>query len=250
MSSVVSPPPINLALPDHTQLPAEDDTTVAQSIADPYQAQLLSQSIEPVLRGLHPDGRFTVGQDNFIYWQQTKPPTAGARAPDWFYVPNVPRMMLQGIVRRSYVLWQEHIRPLVVMEFVSGDGSEERDRTPKTGKFWIYEHGIQAQFYAIYERDPGRVELYRSEAGRYQPVAANERGHLPIPPLGVELGIWLGRHAGAELPWLRWWDLQGRLLLTPDEQLAQEQQARLEAERKRNVLADKLRELGLDPDAL
>ncbi|WP_026087708.1 Uma2 family endonuclease, partial [Chlorogloeopsis fritschii] len=76
-----------------------------------------------------------------IYWRLTDPPEKGAEAPDWFYVPNVPPL-LDGQTRRSYVLWREYIAPLIVLEFVSGDGSEERDKTPWTGKFWIYEQVI------------------------------------------------------------------------------------------------------------
>lgn len=54
-------------------------------------------------------------------------------------------------MRRSYVLWQEHIAPLIVLEFVSGNGAEERDKTPWTRKFWIYEQVIHPAFYGIYE---------------------------------------------------------------------------------------------------
>jgi hypothetical protein len=50
----------------------------------------------------------------------------------------------------------------------------------------------------------------------------------------VELGIWQGRFMNQDLPWLRWWDSQGRLLLTGDELAAK--------------LAAKLRELGVNPD--
>ena len=49
------------------------------------------------------------------------------------------------------MLWQEIIPPLIVLEFVSGDGSEERDKTPWTGKFWVYEQVIRPAFYGIYE---------------------------------------------------------------------------------------------------
>ena len=42
---------------------------------------------------------------------------------------QVPRL-LDGQMRRSYVLWIEGATPLVVLEYVSGDGIEERDRTP------------------------------------------------------------------------------------------------------------------------
>jgi len=32
--------------------------------------------------------------------------------------------------------------------------------------------------------------------------------------MGVELEIWHERYQNIELPWLRWWDNQGNLLLT------------------------------------
>ncbi len=49
----------------------------------------------------------------------TDPPKKGAEAPDWFYMPNVPPL-LGGQIRRSYMLWQEVIPPLIALEFVSG----------------------------------------------------------------------------------------------------------------------------------
>ena len=64
-----------------------------------------------------------------IYWRKTDPPEKGAEPPDWFYVPGVPPK-LDGEICRSYVLWREFITPTIALEFASGDGSEERDRTP------------------------------------------------------------------------------------------------------------------------
>jgi hypothetical protein len=60
--------------------------------------------------------------------------------------------------------------------------------------------------------------------------------------LGVELGIWQGQYQNVTLPWLRWWDSQGNLLLTGDERAEQERQR---AER----LAAQLRALGVEPEA-
>jgi hypothetical protein len=51
----------------------------------------------------------------------------------------------------------------------------------------------------------------------------------------VELGLWQGEYQNAELPWLRWWDLQGNLLLTGEE--------------RANRLAAQLRALGIEPEA-
>lgn len=219
--------------PDHTQLPAEDGTFVKNFQEHP-QSILLTDSIDPVLQQLHPDGQYAIGQDSGIYWRLANPPEKlekGAEAPDWFYVPGVPPL-LDGKIRRSYVLWREYIAPLVVMEFVSGDGTEEKDQTPLKGKFWVYEQVIRPEYYAIYFVNPGKVELYHLENRIYQLVLPNERGHYPIPPLGIELGIWQGVYKNANLPWLRCWDAEGNLLLTGEERAKKEHQ-RAEKEHQR-----------------
>ena len=150
--------------------------------------------------------------------------------------------MLDGTYRRSYVLWKELIPPLLILEYVSGDGSEERDRTPEHGKFWVYEQAIKAPYYGIYEVDPGRVELYHREGGFYRPVPANERGHYPIPEMRVELGIWVGKFYDLTFPWLRFWDAKGNLLLADCERAEQERR-RTESQQQR---ADAWRN-GYDP---
>jgi Uma2 family endonuclease len=262
MTTIVTPGPNLTALPDHTQLPDKDGVPVRNS-QEPWQSALLSDSLEPVLRQRYPDGNYFIGQDCGIYWRWTEPPLLGCKSPDWYLVPDVPRL-LGGQVRRSYVLWQELVPPLIVLEYVSGDGSEERDQTPGEGKFWVYERRIRPAFYGIYEVDPGRVEMYHLIEDRFEQMAANEHGRYPLMSLGVELGIWQGTFANYELPWLRWWDAQGNLLPTPEEeaerqrQRAEHEHQRAEQERQRaeqerqqaERLAAKLRALGVDPDQL
>jgi Uma2 family endonuclease len=208
-----------VSLPDHTQLP-ESDGTFVKNFQEHPQSIVLTSSIEPVLQKLHPDGHYCIGQDSGIYWKSTEPAEKGAEAPDWFYVPNVPPL-LNGEYRRSYVLWKESVAPLIAIEFVSGNGSEERDATPpsetkKAGKFWVYEQAVRIPFYAIYEVKNAAVEVYHLVDGRYEHLLPNDRGHFPIPPMGVELGIQFGTEE-PPVPWLRWWDADGNLLLTGDE---------------------------------
>lgn len=253
MTDAIAQPQSSLSLPDHTQLPDSDGTFVKNFQEHP-QSVLLTTSLLPILRQVHPDGQYCIGQDSGIYWRMTEPPERGAEAPDWFYVPNVPPT-INGEIRRSYVLWQEYIPPLIALEFVSGDGKEERDKTPITGKFWVYETVIRPAFYGIYEVKKASVEVYHLVEDRYQLLAANERGHYPINPLGVELGIWQGEYQNATLPWLRWWDCQGNLLLTGDEranvesQRAEQERQRAEQERLRaERLAAQLRAAGIEPE--
>jgi Uma2 family endonuclease len=256
-----SPQTSRLSLPDHTQLPDSDGTFVKNFQEHP-QSIVLTSSIEPILQKIHADGNYCIGQDSGIYWRLTEPAEKGAEAPDWFYVPNVPPL-LDGEYRRSYVLWQEFVAPLIAIEFVSGNGSEERDRTPpgaagKVGKFWVYEQAIRIPFYAIFEAKKSLVEVYRLVDGHYETLPANDRDHYPIVPLGVELGI----KVEGGIPWLRWWDDSGNLLLTGDERAfeaeervleaeaiaEQERFAKQQAEEKIARLAEKLRLLGIDPD--
>jgi hypothetical protein len=79
------------------------------------------------------------------------------------------------------------------------------------------------------------VELYQLVNGRYQKMQPNSRGHYSIEPLNVELGIGQGEYQNQQWPWLRWWNAEGRLLLTSQER----------AER----LAQQLRALGIEPES-
>jgi Uma2 family endonuclease len=232
MTFAADPSTHPVTLPDHTQLP-ESDGTFVKNFQEHPQSILLTDSIEPILQQRHPDGQYAIGQDCGIYWRITEPPEKGAEAPDWFYVPNVPPV-INGEIRRSYVFWQEFIAPLIILEFVSGDGTEERDKTPWTGKFFIYEQVIRPAFYAIYEVKRAQVEVYQFVANQFALIQPNERGHYPIIPLGVELGIWQGRYQNQDLPWLRWWNDKGNLLLTGAE--------------RADRLAAQLRAAGIEPE--
>jgi len=233
---VVLPP----AFPDHTQLP-ESDGTFVKNFQEHPQSLILTDSIGQILQQRHPDGQYAIGQDCGIYWRETEPAEQGAEAPDWFYVPNVPPN-IDGQIRRSYVLWREHIAPLIALEFASGNGDEERDRTPlsrteegvvtKPGKFWVYERVMRIPYYGIYQVNNGRLEFYRLIDGYYQLLELNQRGHFPIAPLGVELGLWQGSYQNQTMLWLRWWDEEGNLLLIGDER-AQLERLRGEQQRER-----------------
>ena len=250
------PPP-----PDHTQLPDTDGAMV--NSLQHSQSNLLTESLRPKLLELHPDGKFFVASNVGIYYHFTEPVLAGCKSPDWCYVPGVGQM-LDGRFRRSYVLWKEVLKPCLVIEFVSGDGSEEHDRTPHTGKFWIYEQVIHATYYAIYDVQIPSIELYQWESQGYRAVPANANGYYPVPLMGIELGLWDQTYRKVKVPWLRAWDAgTGKMLPIAEEniedleaglegirELLDEQVAETEKERKRaERLAAKLRALGINPEA-
>lgn len=263
--------------PDHTQLPDRDGSIVTNSQEHP-QSELLSTSLLPRLLEVQPDGQVYIGEDVGIYWRYTTPVLAGCKAPDWFCVLGVPPK-LGDLFRRSYVLWNEGVPPLLLVEYVSGDGSEEHDRTPHTGKMWVYERGIRAAFYAILDSFRGELEVYHLSQGEFQPIVANAAGRYPIVPLRLELGLWEGVARCTPGLWLRAWDGTSGALLPSAEEVGAHQRARAETaeelldetrqylteeteraevERKRanshaaraDLLAAKLRALGIDPDAV
>jgi len=231
--------------PDHTKLP-EEDGTFGNNFQEHPQSIILTDSIGSVLQRLHPDGQYAIGQDCGIYWRETDPLEKGAEAPDWFYVPNVPPR-LGNQIRRSYVLWREFMAPMIALEFASGDGSQERDTTPlsysevesapRPGKFWVYERIMRIPYYGIYEINSGKLEVYSLNNGFYQQLLPNDRGHYPIAPMGVELGLWQGSYQNQTMLWLRWWDSEGNLLLTGTERASLAEQAlSAEAQARRDAI--------------
>jgi len=254
--NILAPTELPPQFPDHTQLP-ESDGSFVKNFQEHPQSLILTDSIGLTLERIHPDGQYAIGQDCGIYWRETEPPEKGAEAPDWFYVPDIPPR-LKGEIRRSYVLWREFIAPTIALEFASGDGSEERDQTPlsysedsgtiKPGKFWVYERIVRIPYYGIFFVNSGEFEMYELVGGQYQRMMANSRGHYPIPSMEVEIGVWEGSYQNQTQCWLRWWDLQGNLLLIGSERAIAAEQRAETAEEKAARLAERLRELGVDPD--
>jgi Uma2 family endonuclease len=247
------------------------------------QTELLEQAIRPHLdQHVHTDAQYWIGGDVAFYWNITNPPVDGCKCPDFAYVPGVPGM-LDGEYRRSYVMWQEHVRPLLLIEFISNDSGEEYDTTPNSGKFWVYEQALQAKYYLIHDPDHGRLEAFELVQGHYQQLSPNSRGHFPIPEIGVELGVWQGEFRSVAAPFVRFFDFRGRLLpISKETEAKQVQQIETERKRFRNekrradevsrqleeatrqaeeekrradkekqnadILREKLRQLGIDPD--
>ncbi|MFB2923538.1 Uma2 family endonuclease [Aerosakkonema funiforme] len=180
------------------------------------------------------------------------------KAPDWMYVrPVEPWQGSQP--RRSYTPNTEGTIPQVVMEFLSATYGEEYsvESTENIGKWFFYEQVIKVPRYVIFRPNTGRIEVYALESERYQLQTPDESGRYLIPGLDLFLGVWQGTYQGRTGYWLRWWDAEGNILLWPEERAEQERQRAEEAEtlleqeraRSQTLLA-RLREMGIDPEAL
>ncbi|MCU0546658.1 MAG: Uma2 family endonuclease [Oscillatoriaceae cyanobacterium Prado104] len=193
------------------------------------------------------------GADMAIYYDEFKPPIV----PDGFLSLGVHRF-IDSQLRLSYVLWEEQVIPIFVLEVVSqtyrGEYSSKKRKYAELGVL----------YYAIY--NPRRVrkaplELYRLSGGKYELLSGNP---VWMPEINLGLGREIGTYQGIRREWLYWYDEQGQKLLTPEERIQEEQQRcqeadrlRLEAEQrslaaeqKAQILAQKLRELNIDPDSI
>ncbi len=273
------PRPARETLPTMYDLPSEK--IGEPGMPDEYhtlQAVLLSETCSPPQ--LAPDEFFTAMDLNLYY--DVRHPQRYKR-PDWFVAVGVPRLYEGRELRLSYVVWQEGVAPLLVVELLS-PGTEREDLGQRVRgsdelptKWEVYEQVLRVPYYVVFGREADELKVFRLTGARYVEVA-DHGGRFWVAELGLGLGLWQGRYKGQERLWLRWYDAEGRWIATPDERAQQERQRaeqeqrekeaalqrleqeqrekeaalqRLEQERQRaEHLAELLRQLGQDPNQL
>jgi hypothetical protein len=129
------------------------------------------------------------------------------------------------------------------------------DRTTPPGKLDVYESCLKVPHYIVYSRYTQRLRYFKHNGRCYEEQQVRDRApHIWLSDLEIGLGIWDGSFESLSGPWLRWCNAEGTWMLTDTEQArAEAEQAQAEAERAQaeaNRLAEKLRELGIDPNHL
>ncbi|MCZ8121433.1 MAG: Uma2 family endonuclease [Microcystis sp. LE18-22.4A] len=229
-------------LPDDFILPDEPVDNNLQ----PLLASALRESLE--LAGLILESMLIAS--NFGLCATVKTQTV-VKAPDWVYIPSV-KPIASGEIRRSYTPHLEGEIPAIVLEFISETEGGEYSINPHYpyGKWYFYEQILQVPVYGIFQPKTGELEIYRLNQGRYEQQKPNENNRYWIAEINLFLGVWQGKKAEVTAYWLRWWELSGNLLLWGSERVAQTEY-QLEQERMlRQKLAEKLRELGVEPETL
>ncbi len=180
------------------------------------------------------------------------------KAPDWMYVRPV-KAWESKKSRRSYTPHTEGVIPQVVIEFLSATYGEEysMESNENVGKWFFYEQVIQVPNYVIFRPDTGRIEVYALKDRHYEIQLADPNGRYWIAGLDLFLGVWEGSHEDRTGYWLRWWNVAGELLLWSEE-LTEKERIRAEQERQAKELAlqqvelllERLRQIGVDPEQL
>ncbi len=191
---------------------------------------------------------FFIGANLTIYFSPEMVKNRDFRGPDFFLVKDV-----APHPRRSWVVWEEDDRfPNVIIELLS-DSTAGVDRIKKKQ---IYQDRFQTQEYFWFSPDTLEFEGFRLIDGVYQPIAVDERGWRWSEELGLFLGI---RNRV-----LRYFQVDGTLVPTPQEAELQERSRTEIAEQRANIatqqaneerhkkqqLMDYLRSIGVDPDQI
>jgi len=197
------------------------------------------------------------------------------KRPDWYVVVNIINTQQLEDLRYSYVTWEEKQVPLLIVELLS-PGTEKDDlgervrkiNEPPT-KWQVYEEILKVPYYVIYDRRENQLQVFRHNGTSYQ-QAVLRRNRFWVKELELGLGLWEGNYEGTNGLWLRWYDFRGwipsrlekiseeRRRADEQEILADEERRRADEERRRadeaemksRILAQKLRELNIDPDSL
>jgi len=239
--------PLKATLPSTEELPCSDDTPV-----DNEDQNLLPNLLLFALTLLWAERLdWFFGVDMAVYHTTGVSPKVPV-VPDAFLSLGVERKK-RGKSRRSYATWEENDTvPIWVLEMVShrpnGEYEEKLDLYARLG----------VRYYLIYnpefwQRDRHQpFEVYRLEGQTY-------RLQIGEPYWMSEVGLGIGRGrqvmGGIEQEVLLWYDPQGQAYPLPDQliremqtQLMAERQRAEEAEEKANRLAQRLQELGVDPE--
>ena len=109
------PPSPKEVLPTMYDLPDEDeDQPGMPDIFHVWQARLLDETFRPP--NYEPEEIFTASDLNIYYNVHD---FSQCKRPDWFAVIGLPKLEKKPEMRLSYLIWQEGIAPLIVVELLS-----------------------------------------------------------------------------------------------------------------------------------
>ncbi|NEO90060.1 MAG: Uma2 family endonuclease [Moorea sp. SIO3G5] len=233
---VILPHPAKDTLPTMYDLPSEDPEE--PGLPDEFhlwQPQLCSETFRPPN---YDSERVFVASDLNLYYDPNH--TAWYKRPDWFAVVGISRFYQGRELRMSYVIWQEEVRPIVAIELLSAStrdqdlGYSERTVEPPT-KWEVYEQILAIPYYITFERVTNELKIFHLDGGSYQ-LQTIDNSQFWIPELQLGIGLWLGQYRGLNRLWLRWYDQDGNWIATNAERTELERQ-RAEQERQQKELA-------------
>ena len=191
---------------------------------------------------------FFIGANLSVYFSTEYLKNRDFRGPDFFVVKGV-----DNHHRKSWVVWEEGGKyPDLIIELLS-DSTEDIDREIKLK---LYQNRFRTPEYFWFSPYTLEFAGWKLVDGKYQKIEPNEKGWRWSAVLELYLGV--------EDDDLSYFTPEGEKVASPQEDAFQEmrrakqERQRAEQERRRadqemlraERLAKKLRELGIDPDAI
>jgi Uma2 family endonuclease len=196
-------------LPTADELPDSADTPVDSELQELIPGLL--KAILMDMWGSRKDWLFSI--DMAFHYDPTQ--RAKSLAPDGMLSLGL-RETDSNRLRSSYVLWQEKVLPLLVMEIVSKTSGRE-----KTEKFEIYQ-SVGILYYLIYApllKRKARFQLYKLVEGEYVLQSSGQQPYW-MPEVGLAIGAEQQVYGYAERELLYWYDENNVRYLTPTEKSA------------------------------
>ncbi|MDJ0597739.1 MAG: Uma2 family endonuclease [Crocosphaera sp.] len=207
-------------MPDGTLL--ESDEPEMESSLHYVQLALLVSCLEWFWRERND---FFIGANLTIYFSRQQLKNRDFRGPDFFLVKNT-----QKRPRKSWVVWEEEGKyPDLIIELLS----QSTANIDKTLKKDLYQNYFRTQEYYWFSPEDLSLAGFRLVQGYYEEIMPNPSGLYWSETLELYLGIHQGK--------LRYFTPEEELILTPEE-------TALQAQERAEKLANKLRELGINPD--
>lgn len=236
-------------MPDATQL--ESDEPEMESSTHYTQLALLVMCLEWLWRDRND---YFIGATLTVYFCRQQLKKRDCRGPDFFLVKKTEKRH-----RKCWVVWEEDGKyPNLIIELLS----EETANCDRNLKKKLYQDNFRTPEYFWFDPETLEFQGFRLEKKRYQEIQPNKQGWRWSEELELYLGV-----DGDEL---RYFTPNGQRVPTPQEAAMQEQlraqqaqlqvqqaqlqaqQAQLQAQQEReraDRLAERLRQLGIDPDS-
>jgi Uma2 family endonuclease len=243
-------------LPTAEDLPDSDETPVDNELQNDIPNLLLN-----LLKWIWGDLQdWFWGVDMCVYYEPNteEPAKSKSIVPDGFLALGVERVKNEG-GRLSYLLWEEKVLPILVLEVVSHKYNGEYD-----SKLLEYQD-LGILYYLIYNPLSGRRGLYKKyQSLEVYKLVDSKYELVPSVALLPGIGCEQGNQGGWQREWVYWYDRSGMRYPTAEEQadnaqelIQQERAAKEEAEaialqerQQKEKLAGYLKTLGINPDEI
>ncbi len=208
--------------PDYPVPPQDLDETDGVPLESDWHRLAIALLVEAIRWHWRRRNDYYAAGNMFLYFSAVQARNKDYRGPDFFLVKGVsPKPK-----RKYWATWNEGGKyPNFIMELLSETTEREDLGTKKV----IYEQTFHTPEYCCYDPETNKLFGWRLTNGKYEPIAANDKGWLWLNEAQLWLGMWHGVYHGLEADWPRFFDPQGNLILTRGE----EEELRAEAEKQR-----------------